>query len=136
MVNVDMGMGRRFHPKAILLTGPTKAALAVGSGNLTYTGWSANQEIWACYESNDDGLKAISAFKEYLESVLDIVPESRTIQEEVRAAFSQKTNGWAMNLPHPEKLIGTPNKRPLIDQIAELIENDVQKSYGMRSIFR
>ena len=127
IVNVDMGTGRRFHPKAILLTGPNKAALAVGSGNLSYTGWSANQEIWACYESNEDGLKAISSFKDYLGSVLDLVTESHTIREEVGAAFDENANGWASNMPHPEKLIGTPHMRPLIDQIDELVESDVQK---------
>ena len=46
VVAVDMGAGRRFHPKAFFLASPTHAALAVGSGNLTHGGWSANHEIW------------------------------------------------------------------------------------------
>src|ERR1700749_3825862 len=34
VVPVDLGVGRRFHPKAIFLAGPEGARLAVGSGNL------------------------------------------------------------------------------------------------------
>src|SRR5689334_2495926 len=31
VVPVDLGAARRFHPKALLLTGPERAALAIGS---------------------------------------------------------------------------------------------------------
>ena len=79
VVPVALGSGRRFHPKAILLAGPSKAALAVGSGNVTHGGWSANHEIWATYESDDDGLPAISAFRDYLDMVLNLIPESDSV---------------------------------------------------------
>ena len=80
VVPVVLESGRRFHPKAILLAGPSKAALAVGSGNVTHGGWSANHEIWATYES-DDGLPAISAFRNYLDTVLSLIPQSDRISE-------------------------------------------------------
>ena len=79
VVPVEMGVGRRFHPKAILLSGPSKAALAVGSGNVTHGGWSANHEVWATYESDDDGSPAISAFRNYLESVLNLTNRTESI---------------------------------------------------------
>lgn len=35
-----------FHPKLSLLFGATEAALLVGSGNLTFSGMSENEEVW------------------------------------------------------------------------------------------
>ena len=127
VVQVDMGVGRRFHPKAILLAGPTKAALAVGSGNLTHGGWSANYEIWASYESDDDGLPAISAFRDYLRTVVGMVPQSESLSEETFAAFDAATNPWAADLPEPEGLYGIPADRPLLDTMVDLAGDGVQK---------
>ncbi|MCE7998832.1 MAG: hypothetical protein HEP70_08245 [Rhodobiaceae bacterium] len=127
VAQVDMGVGRRFHPKAIFLAGPTKAALAVGSGNLTHGGWSANYEIWASYESDDDGLPAISAFRDYLQTVVDMVPQSESLSEETFAAFDLATNPWVADLPEPEGLYGTPSDRPLLDTMVDLAGEGVQK---------
>lgn len=127
VAQVDMGVGRRFHPKAILLAGPTKAALAVGSGNLTHGGWSANYEIWASYESDDDGLPAISAFRDYLRTVVGMVPQSESLSEETFAAFDAASNPWAADLPEPEGLYGIPSDRPLLDTMVGLAGEDVQK---------
>lgn len=126
VAQVDMGVGRRFHPKAILLAGPTKAALAVGSGNLTHGGWSANYEIWASYESDDDGLPAISAFRDYLRTVVGMVPQSKSLSEETFAAFDATTNPWAADLNEPEGLYGTPSNRPLLETMVDLAGEDVQ----------
>jgi hypothetical protein len=46
VVPVAMEPGFRFHPKALLLSGPTKATLLIGSGNLTFGGWKENAETW------------------------------------------------------------------------------------------
>lgn len=127
VVQVDMGVGRRFHPKAILLSGPTKAALAVGSGNMTHGGWSANYEIWASYESDNDGLPAISAFQDYLRTVVAMVPQSESLSEETFAAFDATTNPWVADLPEPEGLYGIPADRPLLDTMVDLAGDDVQK---------
>ncbi len=126
VVPVEMGPGRRFHPKAILLSGPTKAVLAVGSGNLTHGGWSANREIWATYDSDDDGLPALAAFRDYLATVLGLVSQGESINDEVLATFEQVTQPWAANMPEPAGLHGTPSDRPLLDRIVELANNDVQ----------
>lgn len=127
VAQVDMGAGRRFHPKAILLAGPTKAALAVGSGNLTHGGWSANYEIWASYESDDDGLPAISSFRDYLRTVVGMMPQSESLSEETFAAFDAAANPWAADLPEPEGLYGIPADRPLLDTMIDLAGDDVQK---------
>ncbi|WP_223808834.1 phospholipase D-like domain-containing protein [Rufibacter hautae] len=41
-----------FHPKIMLLTGPTQGLLVIGSGNLTSSGLSTNDEIWAAFHLN------------------------------------------------------------------------------------
>ena len=127
VVRVEMGVGRRFHPKAILLAGPSKAALAVGSGNLTHGGWSANQEIWTTYESSDDGLPAISAFRNYLKIVLALVHQEDHISEEIGDAFAHGTDAWSAELPDPAGLLGTPDDVPLLDRIVDLAGNEIRR---------
>ena len=39
-----------FHPKVVLLLGKKDAFLAVGSGNLTYSGFLRNDEIWGAFQ--------------------------------------------------------------------------------------
>ena len=38
-----------FHPKVLLAVGKTKGFLAIGSGNLTSSGLSSNEEIWGSF---------------------------------------------------------------------------------------
>lgn len=38
-----------FHPKMVLLFGEEEGALVIGSGNLTYSGLSNNEEIWNAF---------------------------------------------------------------------------------------
>ena len=127
VVPVEMGAGRRFHPKAILLAGPSKAALAVGSGNLTHGGWSANQEIWTTYESGDDGLPAISAFRNYLDTVLAFVHQEESISEEIGDVFVHGTGSWTAELPDPAGLLGAPDDLPLLDRIVDLVGDGVHR---------
>ena len=38
-----------FHPKMVLLFGEEEGALILGSGNLTYSGLSNNEEVWSAF---------------------------------------------------------------------------------------
>lgn len=42
-------MNGAFHPKVLLAVGKTKGFLAIGSGNLTSSGLSSNEEIWGSF---------------------------------------------------------------------------------------
>lgn len=119
VVPVDMGTGRRFHPKAIFLAGPTKAVLAVGSGNLTHGGWSANREIWATYDSDEAGGAEIAAFRDYLGVILGLVESGDALSDEVLSAF-EPGNAWAGTLPPSDGLLGAPADRSLLDRIIDL----------------
>ena len=41
-----------FHPKIMLFTGPKQGLLILGSGNVTSSGLSTNDEIWAAFHLN------------------------------------------------------------------------------------
>src|SRR5205085_2850418 len=71
---VDLGPGRRFHPKALLLVGPERAALAIGSGNLTHGGMAANHEAWSFAVSDGDGASLIAGFRDYMEALVPTMP--------------------------------------------------------------
>lgn len=123
VVPVPMEPGFRFHPKAILLTGPEKAILFVGSGNLTFGGWYENAEIWARIASDADGTAQLSAFKLFLEEVVKLVPVSYAVQNEIEEAFDANTKEWAAGLAEPAGMIGKAGRgEPLATQILDSLE--------------
>lgn len=38
-----------FHPKVVVVVGPKRAVVAIGSGNLTMSGWQSNAETWTVF---------------------------------------------------------------------------------------
>ncbi|MBZ9696468.1 MULTISPECIES: hypothetical protein [unclassified Mesorhizobium] len=127
VVPVDLGGARRFHPKAFFLCSETKAALAVGSGNTTHGGWSANQEIWSDFSHpGNGGGSEIAAFREYLEAILRYVPDSENIRKDTFAAFTYEKNLWLGDLPEPGGLAWTPNSTPMLTQITNFAASDVR----------
>ena len=115
VVPVDLGVGRRFHPKAIFLAGPDGARLAVGSGNLGHGGWSGNREIWTYFDYPGDGGPAIAAFRDYLGEVCELAGASGPVRATVLEPF--RSEPWAANLPEPNGLLTLPADTPLMDQI-------------------
>jgi len=47
---VELGGWQSFHPKLILLLGRERARLLIGSGNLTFTGYGQNHEVFTCLD--------------------------------------------------------------------------------------
>jgi hypothetical protein len=127
VVVVDLGVGRRFHPKAILLSGPSKAALAIGSGNLTHGGLSANQEIWVTFESDSDDGGEVSAFREYLGVVRGLSGDDEAVRDELADAFDADENPWVTGLQEPSGLLGAPNVRPILDRMIDEVGSEVER---------
>ena len=44
-----------FHPKLMLIAGPERATVAIGSGNATLAGWQSNSELWTVLRGSRDG---------------------------------------------------------------------------------
>ena len=117
VVPVDLGPWRRFHPKAVLLAGEDRAALAIGSGNLTHGGMGANREAWVFGTTDDDGAPRISALREYLATVLEQLPLVEPVRDSVNAIFDPEQR-WSRELPMPAGLAGAPSAVPILDQLA------------------
>jgi hypothetical protein len=64
--------GGAFHPKLLVIVGDGQARVAIGSGNLTLTGWHGNAETWTVLRADEDGgpdsLRDVSAFLRGLEA--------------------------------------------------------------------
>lgn len=120
VVPVDLGVGRRFHPKAIFLAGPEGVRLAVGSGNLGHGGWSGNREIWTYFDYPGDGGPAIAAFRDYLEDVCELAGASEPVRATVLEPF--QSEAWAAGLPEPDDLLAVPADVPLMDQLLAKID--------------
>lgn len=120
VVPVDLGAGRRFHPKAILLVGPDGASLAVGSGNLGHGGWSGNREIWTYFDFPGAGGPQIAAFREYLEEVCDNAGVAAAVRSAVLEPFTAEK--WAADLPEPGGLLALPADTPLMDRMLAAID--------------
>jgi hypothetical protein len=125
VVPVDLGAARRFHPKAFFLCGEESASLAVGSGNTTHGGWSANREIWSDFTFPGDGGAQIASFRDYLEEILLRVPAPSELRGNSIAAFSDPANVWTQTLPPPSGLGWTPNATPLLDQITAFAGDEI-----------
>jgi hypothetical protein len=120
VVPVDLGQFRRFHPKAIMVAGPERVRLAVGSGNLGHGGWSANREIWTYFEFPEgDGGPAVAAFQSYLKTVLQLAPTNSNVEHAILDIFN--TAKWAPDLPEPGQLLGLPADRTLLERMLEIV---------------
>lgn len=112
----------RFHPKAILLSGPGGGDLFVGSGNLTFGGWRGNAEVWARFSSANDGSGPFRAFRDYMLGVLEYVSVHSPVEREVHSAFNENTWDWLAEdaSSHP-LILGHPGSpEGLLRQMLEL----------------
>ena len=125
VVPVDLGPYRRFHPKALLLTSPERAALAIGSGNLTHGGMGGNQEAWAFATSDGEGSSLIPAFRDYVEKLASTVPLSEALEDTTDAIFDPD-QAWVASLPPPFGLAGSPSDTTILDQVAALITGNIR----------
>lgn len=131
VVPVAMRPGWRFHPKALLLAGPESATLLVGSGNLTFGGWRENGEVWFRYDSEEDGTRALAAFRGYLHEVLGMCRDSETLVLEVEEAFDPSTRRWADGMEEPGVLLGRVGRgERLVERVVGALgQGDVEELY-------
>src|SRR5882724_1101829 len=119
VVAVPMLTGFRFHPKAVLLSGPEQATLLIGSGNLTFGGWRENAEVWTRYDTGADGTSTLAAFRDYLQQVLALCADPKdSIIREVAEAFDGDSRTWALHMEPPSGLLVRAGRGPsLLEQM-------------------
>jgi len=122
VVPVAMDHGFRFHPKAVLLSGPDTAHLFVGSGNLTFGGWRENGETWVHMNVEEDSTAPFSAFRDFLWEILERVPLRDSVEAQVAEAFDPHTRAWASDMAEPALLVGRVGEGPpLLDRVLDLV---------------
>jgi len=73
---IPVKMRCAFHPKIILAIGSSKGFLALGSGNITSSGLSSNEEIWSAFHMTESEnlaepiFQSVSAYLQKFESYL------------------------------------------------------------------
>lgn len=90
-----------FHPKIMLLTGKRDGLLVIGSGNITSSGVSTNDEIWGAFHLNSiDNLNApiFQVVWQYLKRFINDVPGF--LQE--RFSWFNRYSEWLNDLPSTE----------------------------------
>ena len=124
VIPIAMSPGYRFHPKAVLLSGPEKAELLVGSGNLTFGGFRQNDEVWTRFSSQEDATGPMAAFRQMMSACVDRSGASRGARREIEEAFDASTRTWAEDMEEPEGIIWRIGQgRPVIDEMAEVVGN-------------
>lgn len=122
VVPVEMSPGFRFHPKALLLSGPGSADLWVGSGNLTFGGWRENAEIWTRFSTGDDGTGPFHAFLLYLREIAERISLPEAVRREIDHAFDPSLHPWAVDMASPDRLVGKAGSGPALwDRIQEVL---------------
>lgn len=87
-----------FHPKIILLTGVHNGLLIIGSGNITSSGLSTNDEIWGAFHLDNIGNENAPLFgaaweylKPFLDKSLGFIPQ--------KIEWMKKHSPWLSDLP-------------------------------------
>lgn len=125
VVAVDLGPVRRFHAKAILLTNRQRAACAIGSGNLTHGGMSANHEVWAFGASDGEGAPLLAGLRDYINSLAGILPLAEPVRDSIETIFDRE-QAWVAELPPSSGLAISPSDQPLLDQITAFVGGGIQ----------
>jgi len=114
-----------FHPKAVLATSEARATLFVGSGNASFGGWLDNAEVWARYDSDNGGLAAIAAFRQYVDEATGHLIDADAIRRELADAMAPATRGWARELNAPGELVGRVGAgASLLERITPLLGDE------------
>ena len=86
-----------FHPKILMAFGKTKGFLAVGSGNLTSSGLSSNEEIWGSFHLTETDKSTQPIFKEvseYLKKFEEFVSGTNIL----KLGWIKENSEWYKNL--------------------------------------
>ena len=125
VVQVDLGPMRRFHPKAFLLSNRQRAICAIGSGNLTHGGMSANHEVWTLGASDGEGAGLLAGLRDYIRMLLGLLPLADPLRDSIDAVFDEE-QPWVASLPPASGLVMSPSGRSILDQIGDFVTGNVQ----------
>jgi hypothetical protein len=87
-----------FHPKIMLLTGVKHGLLIIGSGNITSSGLSTNDEIWGAFHLNDVNNENSLLFAEVWNYLQQFINETYGFGSQ-QIEWIRKYSPWLAELP-------------------------------------
>jgi hypothetical protein len=107
--------GGAFHPKLVAVTGERSATVAVGSGNLTLSGWHENAELWTVLRGDADG--APTTLRQ-LATWLRGLPQQVRFSAGVEAALGRVADALdRLPASDPGPQLVSSLERPILDQL-------------------
>jgi hypothetical protein len=117
-----------FHPKVLVAIGKSKGFLAIGSGNLTSSGLSSNEEIWGSFHITDTDKTTEPFFKEvgsYLKKLETFVLGTNLL----KLKWIKENSNWFNNLLDHDNTTNTiVNKEETFIMLFTYQEESIYKS--------
>ncbi|WP_322548919.1 hypothetical protein [Flavobacterium psychraquaticum] len=117
-----------FHPKVLVAIGKTKGFLAIGSGNLTSSGLSSNEEIWGSFHITETDKTTAPFFKEvaiYLKKLESFVTGTNLL----KLNWIKENSNWYSQLFEDNKIDKTiTNKEETFEMLFTYQEDSIYDS--------
>ena len=128
-----------FHPKAVLLLYREQARLLIGSGNLTFSGYGGNTELFLCadleYEDDTDA-SLLAAFDEHLGRVRSLARRPGMQLDLFREELQRRTRAVPSGSPAGNLALLDSTTGRIIDELTALLPDEaVITSVGMLAPF-
>ncbi|MCJ0873248.1 hypothetical protein [Streptomyces sp. AP-93] len=108
-----------FHPKLVVLAGPERATVAIGSGNATLAGWQSNSELWTVVRA--DGAHTPLLFRDlstWLRRLPDVVDIAHGSGEALLCTAELLDHHTAKGAPAAKEARFVSNgDAPILDQL-------------------
>jgi len=112
-----------FHPKIMMLTGEKHGLLIIGSGNITSSGLSTNDEVWGVFHLDNIGNENAPLFSEVWEYLQTYTSMSFGFPLQ-KIDWIKKYSPWLDELPRPKGSIELPS----INQNIQFLSNSANQS--------
>jgi HKD family nuclease len=138
VVPVDLGFLQSFHSKLILLLGDNGGRLLVGSGNLTFSGFGSNLEVYTSVDYSKSDTSALFLFQQVWNMILSLQKQyghSRQADQILINAANRFT--WLRNQASQleETWFLHTLESPLLEQICQVLSNDTIRKATIISPF-
>ena len=107
---IDVASVGVFHPKIMLLIGKTEGMLVVGSGNLTGSGLSSNDEIWSAFHFKDVAHPHADLFAQAWSYISRWFSNARGVHRE-KLAWIKRDAPWITELSDSSEAVEIDNVR-------------------------
>jgi len=127
LIPVDLGTLRSFHPKLVLLLGRERGRLMVGSGNLTFTGFGHNHELFTCLDWTPDSPSLQRLFTQVWNLIKTILQRwGHSDEARIMLGKAENVSSWLLSSTKPstEVQLFHTLEEPLIDQCGRALRGE------------